>query len=96
MSIFRRIRQLVSISALLWLGSLGCAASHHPTVPSELGRAGTSHEMMAVIPELGPVEFESVITALQRVSDDPAQGQRQLTVATPIFERHRLAALGAE
>ena len=63
MMIFRRIRQLASISALLWLGSLGCAASHHPTVPSELGRAGVSHEMMAVIPELGPVEFESVKAA---------------------------------
>ena len=49
--------------ALLWLGGLACAASHHPVEPADLGRARASHEMLAVIPEPGPVEFVSVKAA---------------------------------
>jgi N-acyl homoserine lactone hydrolase len=63
MSIFRNIGQMASIPALLWLGGLGCAASHHPTESSPLGRAAATHEMLAVIPDVGPVEFESVKAA---------------------------------
>ena len=51
------------LPALLWLGSLACAASHHPVGPSDLGRASTSHEMLAMIPEPGPIEFNSVKAA---------------------------------
>lgn len=63
MSILRSLRRLAPFPALLWLGGLGCMASHHPTVPAELGRAAASHEMLAVIPEAGSIEFESVKAA---------------------------------
>jgi glyoxylase-like metal-dependent hydrolase (beta-lactamase superfamily II) len=63
MSIIRQIRPLAVFPALLWLGTLACAASHHPTQPADLGKAGAAHEMLNVIPEPGPVEFQSVKAA---------------------------------
>ena len=63
MSIIRRFRPMALFPALLWLGGLACAASHHPTQPADLGSASASHEMLVVIPQPGPVEFESVKAA---------------------------------
>ena len=63
MSIIRRFRPMALFSALLWLGGLACAASHHPTQPADLGSASASHAMLAVIPQPGPVVFESVKAA---------------------------------
>jgi glyoxylase-like metal-dependent hydrolase (beta-lactamase superfamily II) len=63
MSSIRRIRPLAVFPALLWLGTLACAASQQPTRPADLGRAAASHEMLAVIPDPGTVEFESVKAA---------------------------------
>jgi glyoxylase-like metal-dependent hydrolase (beta-lactamase superfamily II) len=40
-----------------------CAASHHPTRPSELGRAASSDALLAVIDRPGPVEVETVEAA---------------------------------
>lgn len=63
MSMIRHIRPLAIFPVLLWLGTLACAASQHATRPADLGRAAASHEMLAVIPDPGPVEFESVKAA---------------------------------
>jgi N-acyl homoserine lactone hydrolase len=63
MKILRRIRPMTLLPTLLWLGGLACAASHHQTQPADLGRASASHEMLAVIPEPGPIEFNSVKAA---------------------------------
>lgn len=65
MSLFGRLRQPVWVlsAALLWPGFLACAASHHSTEPSDLGRVSASHEMLAVLAEPGPVEFETVKAA---------------------------------
>ncbi len=63
MSIIRRIRPLAIFPALLWLGTLACAASQHTTRSADLGRAAASHEMLAVISDPGPVEFESLKAA---------------------------------
>jgi len=55
---FRPITLLVPL-----LLGLGCAASHHPTQPSELGRPSSSSAMLAVIDRPGPVEVETVKAA---------------------------------
>jgi len=63
MSIIRQIHPLAVFPALLWLGTLACAASHHPTQPADLGKASASQEMLDVIPVPGPVEFQSLKAA---------------------------------
>ena len=63
MSMTRRIRPMAIFPALLWLGTLACAASQQPTRPADLGRVAASHEMLAVIRDPGPVEFKSVKAA---------------------------------
>jgi glyoxylase-like metal-dependent hydrolase (beta-lactamase superfamily II) len=40
-----------------------CAASHHATTPSELGRAASSDAMLASLQEPGPIRFERVVSA---------------------------------
>ncbi len=63
MKIPKRIRSSAILLVLLWLGSLGCAASHHSTQPSDLGTASASNKMLTSIPEPGPIEYESVKAA---------------------------------
>ena len=63
MSILGRIRPMTLLAALLWLGGLACAASHHSTRSADLGSASSSRAMLAVIPKPGPIEFESVKAA---------------------------------
>jgi glyoxylase-like metal-dependent hydrolase (beta-lactamase superfamily II) len=63
MSIIRQIHPLAVFLALLWFGTLACAASHHPTQPADLGKASASQEMLDVIPVPGPVEFQSLKAA---------------------------------
>jgi glyoxylase-like metal-dependent hydrolase (beta-lactamase superfamily II) len=42
---------------------LGCSATSHPTEPAELGVARSSRELLALIDQPGPLEFESVASA---------------------------------
>ena len=63
MSILDRIRPTALLPALLCLSGLACAASHHPTQQADLGTASASYALLSVIPEPGPVEFESLKAA---------------------------------
>ena len=61
---FRGIHPLSSfVPFLLWLACLACAASHHPTQPSDLGQPHPSHDMLAVVERPGPVEVETIKAA---------------------------------
>jgi N-acyl homoserine lactone hydrolase len=56
-------RPAALFSILFALAVQGCAASHHPTQPADLGKARGSNEMLAVIDRPGPVEFNTVKAA---------------------------------
>jgi N-acyl homoserine lactone hydrolase len=57
------IRQFLPLFLVASFTLLGCAASHHPTRPADLGRAASSSEMEAVIDRPGPVGVETVKAA---------------------------------
>ncbi len=51
------------IGAAVVLLLSACAASHHASAPSELGRPTSSDALMARLAEPGPIEFETVVAA---------------------------------
>jgi N-acyl homoserine lactone hydrolase len=55
--------QIAVFPCLMWLGGSGCAASHHPTQPADLGQRSSSDALLAVIARPGPVEVETVKAA---------------------------------
>lgn len=63
--LLRDFLPLVGAVGLL-LGALhlvGCAASQHPTVAAPLGRSASSEEMLRVLDQPGPVQFEVIVAA---------------------------------
>lgn len=52
-----------AIAAAALAALAGCAASHHPTVPAELGRTASSDAMVALLAAPGPIRFERVVSA---------------------------------
>jgi glyoxylase-like metal-dependent hydrolase (beta-lactamase superfamily II) len=54
---------IAGLLLLAILAALGCTASRHPTVPSTLGVARSSDDLLAVIDEPGPIAFEKVVAA---------------------------------
>lgn len=51
------------LSPLFALGLAACAASHHPTTTSGLGAASRASDMLARLPEPGPIEALSIVSA---------------------------------
>jgi len=63
MTFVRLTRLAALLPSLIGLFGLACAASHHPTQPSSLGGPSSTRELLAVIEEPGPIEFETVKAA---------------------------------
>lgn len=63
MNSIQPIRLASVLPSLLGLIGLACAASHHPTQPGDLGVSSGSQNLLAVIEEPGPIEFETVKAA---------------------------------
>jgi len=63
MTLIRSIRRVSLFPSLIALFGLACAASHHPTQPTDLGAASRSEALLAVIAEPGPIEFETIKAA---------------------------------
>lgn len=82
---FLRLAFVVSAAALAAGITLGCAASHHPTIPSVLGTPSSSDAMFDVIERPGPIEMQKVLAAVWVVMrsglinlDHPAAKQANL------------------
>jgi N-acyl homoserine lactone hydrolase len=54
---------ILCVATLIAAVSLGCAASHHPTIVGNLGSATSSDAMLEVIDRPGPIALEKVLAA---------------------------------